>query len=161
MSSLFFLFSIIINIKLFLTNRCVNADPNYGALWFHTRQQSNDIPSHVLKKAAVQLEHELLDSQAIYAKAVLRYIRKKVVTKCYSSDIAIRSLLEDFKQCDSTLQPDEMLKFCPLIATRDGSVYCNGDFITGSIRMNRIMFNPHDVAESRFKYLHGIDQIVS
>jgi hypothetical protein len=54
----------------------VNADPNYGAAWFHCRAQPHDVPSTVLKSAIDKLVHELTATQAIYTRAVFHFIRR-------------------------------------------------------------------------------------
>ena len=168
----------------------MNADPNYGALWFHTRHQSNDLLVDVLKKAELSLQHELLHTQVFYARAMMRYIytclqQHQQQMKHYEAEeeaVRLQSLLDDFAWCyDETTQHPPVSSPSspsqPVVQLSDGSLYCNGDFITASIEMNRLLFSSssHDnnsnnssnmsggggVSPSLSKYFHSIDQIVS
>lgn len=56
--------------------RCVNADPNYGSVWFHCRDQPYDVPSAVLRSAVHQLVHELTSAQKIYVRALFHFVRR-------------------------------------------------------------------------------------
>jgi hypothetical protein len=59
-----------------LFSRCVNADPNYGSVWFHCREQPNDVPTVVLRGAMQRLVHELTATQKIYVRALLHFVRR-------------------------------------------------------------------------------------
>ena len=54
----------------------MNADPNYGTTWFHCRGQPYDIPTTVLHSALDRLVHELTDTQKIYTRAILHFVRR-------------------------------------------------------------------------------------
>lgn len=69
----------------FLLIRCVNADPNYGSAWFHCREQPYDIPSSVLLNALHKLVHELVDTQALYARGLLHFIRRALLQSSWSA----------------------------------------------------------------------------
>ena len=56
-------------------DRCVNADPNYGSAWFHSRHKQHEIPSAVLRNAIDILALELFGAHKIYARAILHYVR--------------------------------------------------------------------------------------
>lgn len=57
-------------------HRCVNADPNYGSVWFHCRDQPYDMPSTVLRSALQRLVHEISATQKIYARALFHFVRR-------------------------------------------------------------------------------------
>jgi tetratricopeptide (TPR) repeat protein len=57
-----------------LERRCLCADPNYGALWFHCRASAIDCPTQILDSALNTLSHELCSHQALYSKALLSYV---------------------------------------------------------------------------------------
>lgn len=56
---------------------CVNADPNYGLLWFHCRQRVTDTPRRIIEDAASILVQELRKRSHLYLAAMLR--RKAVL----------------------------------------------------------------------------------
>ena len=51
---------------------CANADPNYGALWFHCRKLPTDTPRKVIENAAEMVAKELFNHAHIYLAAMLR-----------------------------------------------------------------------------------------
>ena len=56
--------------------RCVNADPNYGPLWFHCHVHPADIPSRVVQRALTLLRHELLEAYPLYLRATLLFVQR-------------------------------------------------------------------------------------
>ncbi|CAM9266433.1 unnamed protein product, partial [Ectocarpus fasciculatus] len=55
-----------IDLSLFYSNICVNADPNYGSLWFYCREKSLDDASEILGVALDTMIHEICATQDIY-----------------------------------------------------------------------------------------------
>ena len=51
---------------------CANADPNYGALWFHCRKLPTDTPRRVIENAAELVARDLFDHAHIYLAAMVR-----------------------------------------------------------------------------------------
>lgn len=51
---------------------CVNADPNYGPLWFHCKKHPLDSTRQVLRNAKEMLMQELLEHKAIYQRSIIR-----------------------------------------------------------------------------------------
>lgn len=52
--------------------RCVNADPNYGTMWFHCRQRPTDTAKAVLHRAQSLLTRDLAMYAPIYVASLLR-----------------------------------------------------------------------------------------
>lgn len=50
---------------------CVNADPNYGPLWFHCKENVLDSTRQVLRRAKKFLMAELLDYRDLYQQAIM------------------------------------------------------------------------------------------
>lgn len=60
----------------------MNADPNYGFSWFYCRKHPYDIPNFVLENAKHKIIHELIETQNIYARAILYYIYRYYYKHC-------------------------------------------------------------------------------
>ncbi|KAL0484846.1 FPGS1 [Acrasis kona] len=50
---------------------CVNADPNYGPLWFHCKENVLDSTRQVLRRAKKLLMAELLEYRDLYQRAIM------------------------------------------------------------------------------------------
>lgn len=55
-----------------LRRACVNADPNYGLLWFHCRRRPSDTPRRIIEDAAGDVVAELQKYAHIYLAAMVR-----------------------------------------------------------------------------------------
>jgi len=64
----------------------VNADPNYGALWFHCKKSGLDSTRQVLRNAKELLIQELYQYRTIYQQAILRSTFK-IVNNLTENDI--------------------------------------------------------------------------
>jgi hypothetical protein len=51
---------------------CVNADPNYGLLWFHCRQRATDTPRRIIEDTACIIAEELRTYAHLYLAAMIR-----------------------------------------------------------------------------------------
>lgn len=51
---------------------CVNADPNYGLLWFHCRRKATDTPRRIIEDAAGIIAEELRTFAHLYLAAMIR-----------------------------------------------------------------------------------------
>ncbi len=71
--------------KKLLQRRCINADPNYGTLWFFCRPKPFDIPSKILKSALELLTHDLIAAQKLYVRAIFHYVMK-CISKVYKEE---------------------------------------------------------------------------
>jgi hypothetical protein len=245
------------------TDRCINADPNYGFAWFHCRLHPNDIPSLVLNTARLKITQELLHSQNVYARGLLHYIyrcslkllkmHRKIgatdddgfssseLSLCSSIDLItiappvaqvwpssdslllphiasrdidvhdeksrslevptgslhvdpslsksmhssqgdilfvaqedpvgvqldrISELIEDITSAlptlsSSLLLPSSASQFVPFIQTREGTLYCYSDFVTGLVELNRSFTHNQLASDAKRSLLLGADFIVS
>lgn len=163
-----------------LHKRCVNADPNYGSLWFHCRHLPYDIPGCVLVNAERSLQHELTSSIELYIRAVFIFMMKCFHESCSKpNQDNVDNCLLDVDGTISDLLDDYLEAFKSLYRTEDsfqdnntlpipsnpstiitelngGRWFTVPDFTTGMIEMNRIVMNPHNPDELRRKYLFGI-----
>jgi len=57
--------------------RCVNADPNYGALWFHCKRGLFDTARQVLRTAKSLMIEELTKFRYVYREAIVESIYRK------------------------------------------------------------------------------------
>jgi tetratricopeptide (TPR) repeat protein len=51
---------------------CVNADPNYGLLWFHCRRKATDTPRRIIEDASGIITEELRSYAHLYLAAMVR-----------------------------------------------------------------------------------------
>ena len=51
---------------------CINADPNYGLLWFHCRKKATDTPRRIIDDATVIITEELRSYSHLYLAAIVR-----------------------------------------------------------------------------------------
>ena len=59
-----------------LSHLCINADPNYGALWCHCRKSALDGARQVLHNARVLLQKELYEQRELYTAAIMRNLQR-------------------------------------------------------------------------------------
>ncbi|EFC46525.1 hypothetical protein NAEGRDRAFT_79116 [Naegleria gruberi] len=78
-------------IQEYIENMCVNADPNYGPLWFHCKTHPLDSTKQVLRRAKDMLMAELVQQKEIYQRAIMnrhcKKSKKPSYNTCRSSDI--------------------------------------------------------------------------
>jgi la-related protein 1 len=55
-----------------LDRLCVNADPNYGAVWFACKQHTTDAAVEVMRRARSRIQCELSEHRKLYQVALLR-----------------------------------------------------------------------------------------
>jgi len=131
--------------------RCVNADPNYGSMWFHCRQKPSDTARSVLWRAKSMMSIELQNLQHVYVKAIVRYMLiEQQIRHCYRCG---------FNEENRIL---EACKFVPPLKAAGSKLKIKGeDFVTGLVRLNRITANMSGLSsEEKRKILFGSDQIV-
>jgi len=131
--------------------RCVNADPNYGSMWFHCRQKPSDTARSILWRAKSMMALELQNLQNVYIKAIARH---KIIEK------QIRWLYPCGTSIDNEVM--EAARSISPIGTVDNKLKIKGeDFVTGLVRLNRITANMSELhSEDKRKILFGSDQIV-
>jgi len=54
-----------------VTQMCVNADPNYGSMWFHCKHSVTDSASQVMKFAIEKIREDLSIHKSLYQHAIL------------------------------------------------------------------------------------------
>jgi tetratricopeptide (TPR) repeat protein len=52
---------------------CINADPNYGPLWFHCKNHPLDSTRQVLRNAKEMLIQEMLQYKSVYQRSIVRH----------------------------------------------------------------------------------------
>jgi hypothetical protein len=144
---------------------CINADPNFGSSWFHSRQLPYDIPSIIIASAVETLKQELWSAYPLYLRAVLCYVQRCVLREpelshnqhiFFSTDH--QHLL--LKPSDADADADHIVG--PSLQEGDGgALFCVRDFVTAYIEVNRAMYSPHVSHDVRWKILFGVDQIVT
>ena len=66
---------------LLRVHRCINADPNYGSMWFHCKTRPFDTAKQVLKRAKAILCCEIHLCRLKYATAAMKGRSKRVKAK--------------------------------------------------------------------------------
>ena len=124
-----------------LEQRCVNADPNYGALWFYCKRGAFDTARQVLRTA-----------KTVFIKEITKF-----------RDVYIRGIVEstqDERRCTSTpaLAESENKWFLSRLGTHEEQF---SNFSTGMLCVNWLRENVNRLSDlERNKILFGSDQIV-
>ncbi|CAM9244838.1 unnamed protein product [Chrysoparadoxa australica] len=140
--------------------RCVNADPNYGSLWFHCRHRPSDTARSVLMMAKLQMAGELVQLQPLYLTAMVRHMQVEAEVKAYvesknCEEAALEACLERLNAAGSRVAPP--VRVPPQV----GLAVTTEDFVTGLVSLNRITARMSRLkSEGRRKILFGSDQIV-
>ncbi|GBG29162.1 Pre-mRNA-splicing factor CLF1 [Hondaea fermentalgiana] len=133
--------------------RCVNADPNYGALWFHCKRGPFDTARQVLRTAKSLMIEELTKFRAVYREAIVESIHRK-------RDTAARQISRAKSRTTPALAGGEDRWLTErLEPMHDAKSYAN--FSTGLLSVNWL--GEHVgllVDRERRKFLFGSDQIV-
>lgn len=139
----------------FLEQRCVNADPNYGALWFHCKRGPFDTARQVLRTAKLLLIAEIGHFRSVFQCAKdesHKYgeLRKAMKSKySFSTDDNNRWLKERLSS---------LKKYSDNADTEEQYSYC--DFSTGLVSVNWLRERVHMLSDvERRKILFGSDQI--
>jgi hypothetical protein len=132
--------------------RCINANPNYGILWFYCRKFTDQCPPNILKHAQKIIIFELKQYCNLYCQAVLFYV--------------LRCLKEvPLAQEYSGILDEDIRSFSEGSDTRSfkGQLSCVSDFTTGIVAVNQIMFSlhQHKNLEMKRNFIFGIDQIIT
>ena len=162
----------------------MNADPNYGTLWFYCRPRPIDTPSSILRTALNMLIHELSTSQQLYLRGIFRYVKKCLLSlspiispgnsgntitskddlrkkQTFINDLSIstlREILEDFETAEKESKQFHASSCISIIMCSE-TIYTSTDFVSGIIELNRRIFNKSLNEEDRRKVLFGADQI--
>ena len=165
--------------------RCMNADPNYGAMWFQCRERPNDTARLILRRAQQRMAKEIISLAPLYLQAL---------TRRFIVEHALVTMIDEVAALSSASGPtcDECVKMKnspPRLAVIDGTILrgrfwddaCEAalrraapvdptvlgvdphpeDFATGLVSLNRhsakIQALPDD---QRRKVLFGCDQII-
>jgi len=133
--------------------RCVNADPNYGALWFHCKRGPFDTARQVLRTAKGLMIEELCKFRAVYREAIAESIHRK-------QDHAARQVARAKSRTTPALAGGEDRWLTERLESVPGAdTYAN--FSTGLLSVNWL--GEHVgllIDRERRKFLFGSDQIV-
>jgi len=158
-----------------LFRKCMNADPNYGTLWFFCRQQPCDTARAVLISAKTALIQDMIISERVYMRATMFYVRRWLqeaqaahFSKVDEGDFTslagladhISTVLADFDKADDTLgtwaQCNQTL---PLLDCH-GDLFSPVDFVTALVELNRFVFNRNLSDEERRAVLFSSSHII-
>ena len=159
-----------------LVRKCMNADPNYGTLWFFCRDQPCDTARGVLHSARQAITQDLIISQRVYMRAVSLYVRRWLQEAQASGYSAtddgdwtslgqyaplIEDILSDYSAVETDLRgigrcfEDQL----PLLECC-GDVFASVDFVTALVDQNRSVFNKSLSDEARRSVLFNSSQII-
>mmetsp|Transcript_23582 Transcript_23582/g.53815 ORF Transcript_23582/g.53815 Transcript_23582/m.53815 type:complete len:1913 (-) Transcript_23582:441-6179(-) len=151
---------------------CVNADPNYGTMWFHCRQRPTDTAKAILTRAHSLIICDLAKYAPIYVATLLRRqavtytLRNELdsgqLTGCLPIDdesdeweamleARLRStpFLGSYSKDDGTTQNDGFII--------NGGIINGSDFLTGLVDLNRHIPTQKLSPMARRKLLFGSD----
>mmetsp|Transcript_41132 Transcript_41132/g.66247 ORF Transcript_41132/g.66247 Transcript_41132/m.66247 type:complete len:1159 (+) Transcript_41132:364-3840(+) len=133
--------------------RCVNADPNYGALWFHCKRGPFDTARQVLRTAKKLLIAELTKFRSVYREGILDSLRRKNESQSYPSGTSKARTTPALASGENVWLTERLHKI------PGSSAYVN--FSTGLLSVNWLRENVNILVDSeRRKFLFGSDQIV-
>jgi len=134
--------------------KCVNADPNYGALWFHCKRGPFDTARQVLRTAKNLLVTELTKFRYVYRDGILDSLHRKHDCRGTASRQRTKARTTPALASGENSWLTERLRHNPL-----AEQYAN--FSTGLLSVNWLGSNVNLLADSeRRKFLFGSDQIV-
>jgi hypothetical protein len=154
-----------------LQQACLNADPNYGSLWFYCRNGAADPPKKILERATELVTKEIYDYSHIYLAAMLR--RKAVLDKFNLQSPHAEGILETTDptvaaredEADAALSTAVSLGdiFQAIVPTHAESRFdpsVNGSFfVTGLTKMNKQPPVPSMSLAERKNALFGNDSL--
>ena len=109
---------------------CINAEPNYGTLWFHCKANPLLSTRQVLHTATELVAKELQEWRHVYESAINRASTPEFKQAAQeAAQAAIKSA--DDGQLPSLTLP-------PLVVLGDGPPSEPADFVTGSVGLNRM-----------------------
>ena len=157
---------------LIILNRCVNADPNFGSVWFYSRLRPSDSSSQILRSAEETLRHELIATAHIYGRALQRYIFRCIESLVAEDALELSpgsqeslNILRFYAFARDTLRPSETSQTQPssgsVLFVDDGhALYSASDFLAAFIKMNRSLSINLLSSEEKRLVLFGADQII-
>ena len=145
--------------------RCINADPNYGVMWFQCRQRPSDTARAVLRRAKVTLANELSAHAPVYALAMRRRFRVEHRLRLARPAEAPPESGVFETEAQAAAWEEVVVAALraepPVETAAAGAAYRSEDFVTGLVSLNRttaLMSQLGD--EERRRVLFGSDQIV-
>jgi la-related protein 1 len=134
---------------------CVNAEPNYGTLWFHCKNSVLLTTRHVLEAATALLEREMAEWQHVYRAAAARAANPELSAAALAAVSA--AMVNDFP-LGHVVPP----LAAPPLQLPAGSPPANpADFVTGSVGLNRMHRQIQRLSfEERRAIIYGGDMIV-
>uniref|UniRef100_A0A6T8Z5T3 Uncharacterized protein n=1 Tax=Haptolina ericina TaxID=156174 RepID=A0A6T8Z5T3_9EUKA len=132
---------------------CINAEPNYGTLWFHCKTSVLLTTRQVLQSATELIERELREWRHVYQLA-----RQRSETPAFQHNAAAAAAAA--LGCQSAADPVAPPSIPPL-EVAGGTAVDAADFVTGSVSLNRMQRRIEflDFDEKR-ALIYGGDMIV-
>jgi len=127
---------------------CINAEPNYGTLWFHCKSSVLLTTRQVMQGATELLQRELREYRHVYESAVKR---AETAEFSQAASAAVAAALGEGGG-ESALPPLRV----------EGSVVAEAaDFVTGSVTLNRMHRRLDELSfEEKRSLIYGGDMIV-
>jgi len=143
-----------------LDQKCVNADPNYGALWFHCKRGPFDTARQVLRTAKRLLIQELTKFRSVYINANEYAKQKKLENQRRNKENANNNT-EKIRTTPALADAENRWFSEHLDDLDKGSQNQDLDFSTALVHANWIRERVDMLTDSeRRKILFGSDQIV-
>ena len=134
---------------------CINAEPNYGTLWFHCKASPLLLTRQVLQAASDLVERELHEWRHVYDAAIRRAadagFRASFAQAAAAAAAAMRSSADELPA----------LALPPLELSADGAPSDAADFVTGSVGLNRMQRRCSELSQEELRGLiYGGDIVV-
>jgi len=134
---------------------CINAEPNYGTLWFHCKTSVLLTPRQVLQKATDFLKRELAEWRHVYEAAMQRAKTPAFHAAASAAVAAALGAAETQNDVDSSEQLPP-LEVPPGAATAEPA-----DFVSGSVVLNRMHRDIDSLTfEEKRALIYGGDMLV-
>lgn len=135
---------------------CINAEPNYGTLWFHCKTSVLMTTRHVLQSATDLLERELLEWRHVYDAA--RHRCKMAAFQATAAAAAAAAL--GYGSADGAAAEAAPPVVPPLEVAGEPLAEAS-DFMTGSVSLNRMQRRINELTfEQKRCLIYGGDMIV-
>jgi len=135
---------------------CINAEPNYGTLWFHCKSSVLLTTRQVLQKATELLQQELAEWRHVYDAAIARS-KTPAFHAAASATVAAALGSSEVASGGDEMEPLPLLE----VAAGAAEEAEPADFVSGSVMLNRMHRRIDTLSfEEKRALIYGGDMIV-
>lgn len=143
-----------------IKQNCINADPNYGLLWFHCCQHAIDTASVIFDRAVRLILSDISKVIPVYVAAEIRYRGIVAAVHCLEpKSMSVTASLEAESKINARIK-ERMLRAPQIFCSRDSGLTEGRSFITGlSYFSSSRLDSKMSIADKRIA-VYGIDSLL-